>query len=194
MKRTAYSDYPIHEMIAARWSPYSFDGREVSNEDIRSLFEAARWAPSSYNEQPWRFLVAERGNKTEFERMLSCLVEPNQAWAKNAGALALGVASAKFSRNAKPNRHAAHDLGAASANLVIEATARGLHVHQMAGILPDRARDLYAVPEGFDVMTAIAIGHAPDESLEAFAGREAGPRQRKPQSEIVFSGGWEQAF
>lgn len=194
MKKTASVDYPVHELIAERWSPYSFDARPVPSDDLRSLFEAARWSASSYNEQPWRFLVAQRENEAEFERMLSCLVEPNQAWAKNAGALALGVVSKQFSRNGKPNGCAAHDVGMASANLVFEATARGLHVHQMAGILPERAQEVYGVPDSFEVLTGIAIGYAAEQSLDEFAGHGSNPRSRKPQAEFLFSGSWEKAF
>lgn len=194
INRTAPVDHPVHDLIAERWSPYSFDTRPVPVDEIRSLFEAARWSASSYNEQPWRFLVAQRENEAEFERMLSCLVEPNQAWAKNAGALALSVVGTQFSRNGKPNRCAAHDVGMASANLVFEATARGLHVHQMAGIVPERAQELYAVPAGFEVLTGIAIGYAAEQSLDDFAGRESGPRSRKTQAEFLFSGSWEKAF
>lgn len=194
MTYTAPTDYPIHDVLAERRSPYSFDGRPVGSEQLRPLFEAARWAASSFNEQPWRFLLAPRENKAEFERMLTCLMEPNRAWASNAGALALAVAGMRFARNGKPNRCAAHDVGAASAQLVFEATARGLQVHQMAGILADRAKDVYGVPEGFDVLTGIAVGYPAAEPLEAFAEREARPRTRKPQAEFLFGGHWGETF
>ncbi|HWX19589.1 MAG TPA: nitroreductase family protein, partial [Candidatus Binatia bacterium] len=138
--------HPIHHLLAERWSPCSFDDRPVSPADLCSLFEAARWAASSYNEQPWSYIVATRDDRPEFERLLSCLVEGNQAWAKAAPVLALGVVTLKFMRNNKDNRAAVHDLGLASANLVLEATARGLNVHQMIGILPDKARVLYRIP------------------------------------------------
>ena len=114
----------------------------------RSLFEAARWAASSYNEQPWRYIVATKENPGEFERLLSCLVEGNQPWAKEAPVLALGCAALKFAANDKPNAVALHDLGQASAALSVEATARGLFVHQMAGILPDRAHEALSNPRG----------------------------------------------
>ncbi len=194
MTHTASADYPIHELLAQRWSPYSFDDRPVGVEELRPLFEAARWAASSFNEQPWRFLLALRENEAEFERMLACLAEPNQTWAKNAGALALAVASTRFARNGKPNRCAAHDVGAASAHLVFEATARGLCVHQMAGILPDRAKQLYGVPDDFEVLTGVAIGYPAAEPLQAFAERDARPRRRKPQAEFLFGGRWGEAF
>src|ERR1700676_5394072 len=127
----AVTDYPVHDLIAARWSPYSFADRSVGDEDLHSLFEAARWAASSYNEQPWSYIVATREQNDEFERLLSCLVEANQRWASSAPVLALGVASLNLSRNGKPNRAAIHDLGQASFSLALEATARGLFVHQM---------------------------------------------------------------
>ncbi len=156
--KKASTDYPIHELLAERWSPYGFKDRPVSQADLRSLFEAARWAPSSYNEQPWRFLVATQENPAEFARLLSCLVEGNQNWAKAAPVLALGVVSLRFSRTSKDNRAAVHDLGLAAGNLLVEATARGLSVHQMIGILPDKAREVYQIPEHNEAWTAMAIG------------------------------------
>src|SRR5436853_4175428 len=157
MTRRAVTDHPIHELIADRWSPYAFADRPVAKEDLLSLFEAARWAPSSYNEQPWSYLVATRDEPEEHARLLSCLVEGNQAWAKAAPVLALGCTSLNFVRNGQPNAAAVHDLGLASANLVLEATARGLAVHQMIGILPERARQLYAVPEGVPPLTGLPV-------------------------------------
>ena len=111
MIKRAKPDRPVHEVIAKRWSPYAFANRDVSDEDLFSLFEAARWAPSSYNEQPWSYIVATRAQRSEFERLLSCLVEGNQLWAKAASILALGVATSNFKRNDKPNKAAIHDLG-----------------------------------------------------------------------------------
>jgi len=191
--KRARPEFPVHDLIAARWSPYAFDGRLISPDDLASLFEAARWAASSYNEQPWRYIVATRENLEEFERMLSCLVEPNREWARNAAVIALGVVGLRFARNDKPNRAAHHDLGLASAGLTLEATARGLHVHQMIGILPDRAREVYGVPEGFEVLTALAIGHAadPDAVAGPLGDRDRAERSRRPVAEFVFAGAWE---
>jgi nitroreductase len=191
----AKPDHPVHELIARRWSPYGFADRPVSPEDLRSLFEAARWAPSSYNEQPWRYLVATKENPEEFERLLSCLVEGNQAWAKQAPVLALGCTSLRFTRNNQPNAAAIHDLGLASAGICWEATARGLFVHQMIGILPDRARQLYDIPEGVQPVTGLAIGYAADSAQlpEPLRGRDLTPRSRKPLAEFVFGGGWGRA-
>lgn len=120
--------HPIHELVAGRWSPYAFSDRPVSDDDLVSLFEAARWAASSYNEQPWSYIVATKANPEEFERLLSCLIEANQVWARAAPVLGLGCTSLHFSHNNRPNAAAVHDLGLASATLTLEATARGLFV------------------------------------------------------------------
>ena len=192
--KNAKTDHPILAALAARWSPYGFEDRPVSGADLRSLFEAARWAASSYNEQPWNYLVATRGNPEEFARLLSCLVETNQAWAKTAPVLVLGVVSLRFAKNNQDNRAAVHDLGLASGNLVVEATVRGLSVHQMIGILPDKAREVYQIPEHFDAWTAMAIGYRADPSKLAddMKQRDLAPRQRKPLEKFVFTGRWGQ--
>lgn len=196
MTKQASTDHPVHELIANRWSPYGFDDRDVSEDDIRSLFEAARWAASSYNEQPWRFIVAMKEHADQFERLLSCLVEPNQAWAKSASVLVLTCTSLNFARNGKPNAAAVHDLGLAAATLSFEATSRGLSIHQMIGILPDRARELFEIPEGVQPLTAIAIGYAadPNNLAESFRQRDLAPRQRKPLTEFVFAHKWGEAL
>ena len=192
MSKRASNDYPVHDLITKRWSPYSFADRPVSNSDLRSLFEAARWAASSYNEQPWSYIVATKENPKEFERLLSCLVEGNQVWAKAAPVLALGITTLNFVRNNKPNRVAVHDLGLAAGNLCLEATARGLMVHQMVGILPDKAREIYEIPEGSEAYTGIAIGYAgdPNSLPDKLKERDLTPRQRKPLGEFVFGGKW----
>ena len=191
----ATPEHPIQELLTRRWSPYAFSDRTVSADDLRSLFEAARWAASSYNEQPWSYIVATRDNAAEFEKLLSCLVEPNQAWAKAAPVLALGCTSLRFVLNHKPNAAAVHDLGLASASLTIEAVARGLDVHQMIGILPDRAREVFTIPEGSEAYTALAIGYHGERAdlPAAYADRDRAPRQRKPLSEFVFGDGWGKA-
>ncbi len=188
----AATDHPVNELIAARWSPYAFADRPVAREDLLSLFEAARWAASSFNEQPWSYLVATRDDPAEFGRLLSCLVEGNQAWARAAPVLALGCASLNLSRTGQPNAAALHDLGLASANLALEATARDLAVHQMIGILPDRARELYQVPEGVRPLTGLAIGYPGDPAAlpENLRARDQGRRPRKPLTGFVFGGRW----
>ena len=192
MTKHASTDHPVHELIARRWSPYGFDDRPVSRGDLCSLFEAARWAASSYNEQPWSYVVATRDRPDEFERLLGCLVEPNREWARSAAVLALAVAKLHFARNDKPNAAAIHDLGLAAGNLSLEATSRGLSVHQMIGILPDVARQTYDIPEGFQPLTALAIGYAADPKSveEKFRQRDLAPRSRKPLADFVFGGTW----
>jgi nitroreductase len=193
--KKAATDHPIVQVIAERWSPYGFDGRPVAEADLCSLFEAARWAASSYNEQPWNYVVATRDNSVEFGRLLSCLVESNQAWAKTAPVLVLGVVSLKFAKNNKDNRAAVHDLGLAAGNLLVEATTRGLSVHQMIGILPDKAREIYQIPEHFEAWTALAIGYKADPATlpDELKERDLTPRHRKPLHEFVFGGRWKQA-
>lgn len=195
MNRDAVTAHPIQSTLVARWSPYCFSDRPVATADLQSLFEAARWAASSFNEQPWRFLVAQRKDADAFAAALSCLAEANQAWAKHAPVLVLTVISTRFSHNGKPNRVALHDLGLAAAGLTVEATARGLCVHQMAGILPERVREVYGVPEGYEPQTAIAIGYASDGAglPEELRQRDQIERTRKPLGAIVFEGTWENA-
>jgi nitroreductase len=190
--KRASPSHPIHELLVRRWSPYGFADRAVTDSDLTSLFEAARWAASSYNEQPWTYFVATRKDPEEFSRLLSCLVPANQAWAKAAPVLVLCVVSRQFSQTKKVNRAAEHDLGLASANLVVEATGRGLSVHQMIGILPDRARELYQIPEHADAWTALAIGYKAkaDELPDDLRERDQAPRTRKPANAFVFTGTW----
>ena len=184
----------MQELIAKRWSPYAFDSRPVSREDLLSLFEAARWAASSYNEQPWHYIVATQEEPAEFGKLLSCLVEGNQVWAKAAPVLAISVAALNFKLNGKPNKAAIHDLGLAACSLTFEATARGLMAHQMIGILPDRARELYGIPEGYEAVTGLAIGYLGDPAKlpDKLKERDLVLRTRKPLAKFVFSGKWEQ--
>lgn len=188
----ATPDYPIHELLTTRWSPYVFDDRPIAEAELRSLFEAARWSASSYNEQPWHFMVATTRNPNAFARMLSCLVEPNQAWAQQVPVLVLGIVSTDFRQNGQPNPVAVHDLGLAAATLTLEATARGISVHQMSGILPDEAKQIYEIPDGYRAVTALAIGYAGDASKapEQLGDRDRNPRARRPQAEFVFADSW----
>jgi nitroreductase len=188
----ANPDHPIHELLAQRWSPYAFADQSVTDQELRSLFEAARWTASSYNEQPWRYIVAKKQDADEFERLHSCLLEGNQAWAKAAPVLAVGCVSLRFEMNDKPNSAAVHDLGAASASLTFEATNRGMAVHQMIGIDPDKVRETFGLPEAYQPVTGLAIGFAaPADTLpERLRERDLAPRTRKPLNEFVFSGQW----
>lgn len=190
--RTAKTDHPVHQLVAARWSPYAWAERSVDPDDLLALFEAARWAASSYNAQPWRYIVARREDEGSFAQLLSTLVEGNQAWAKHAPVLAIGLTRPTFERNGKPNKAAEHDLGLAAGNLSLEATARGLAVHWMIGIQPERVREVYGVPDEFEPLTGLAIGYAgePGQLPESLRSRDTAPRERKPLAELVFSGAW----
>ena len=190
--KQATPDHPIQPLIADRWSPNAFADRPVPDDDLRSVFEAARWSASSYNEQPWRYIVATKASPADHERLLSCLVEGTRVWAKAAPVLALGCASLNFARNGRPNAAAEHDLGLASATLALEATSRGLSVHQMIGILPDRARELYRIPDGVRPLTGLAIGYAADPGVlpENLRVRDLAQRTRRPLAEVVFGGQW----
>jgi nitroreductase len=190
MTKPATTDHPIVSHIAERWSPRAFSERTVSESELNSLFEAARWASSCYNAQPWHFVYAHR-EEPAFETLLACINERNASWAKNAAVLLIAVAKSTH-EDGSPNGHAEYDLGQAMATLSIEATARGLYVHQMAGFYPDKARELLGVPDGFVPKTAAAIGHIGDPSIlsESQAEREVAPRVRKPLSDFVFKGRW----
>ncbi len=192
MTKQANTDHPVHELISNRWSPYGFEDRSVSDDDLRSLLEAARWAASSYNEQPWSYMVAKKENPQEFERLLSCLVEPNRQWARAAPVLLLACTRLNFTRNEKPNAAAIHDLGLAAANLSLQATVLGISVHQMIGILPDKAREVYQIAAEVQPLTALAIGYAaePNSLPDALRQRDIAPRQRKPLAEFVYGGKW----
>jgi len=192
MEKPAQTNYPIEEILTRRWSPRAFSGRMVEPEKLRRLWEAARWAPSSFNEQPWHFIVATRENPEEYERLLNCLSERNQQWARRAPVLMVSVTELNFARTGKPNRHAFHDVGLAMGNLLVEATALGLFVHQMAGFSPDKVRELFAVPDGFEPVAGIALGYGTtaDEAPEGFKEQELAPRSRKPIDSFVFEGSW----
>jgi len=192
MKKPAPTEVPIHEIVRHRWSPRAFSEKIVPPEVLRSLFEAARWAPSSSNVQPWAYIVGTKDEKENFEKVLSTLVEFNQGWAKNAPVLALSVAQVKNAKDGAPNRWAFHDVGSASAQLTTEASTRGLYVHQMAGLDPEKARKVFQIPEGWEAVAAMAIGYPGDPATlpEKLRERELAPRTRKPLSEFVMTGGW----
>lgn len=183
-------EHPIHEHLQARWSPYSFDPEQsVDTETLTSLFEAARWTMSSYNGQPWRYIVANReSDEALWHKVLSVLLEGNQPWAKHAPVLAVGLFQPDFEYNGKPNKAAQHDLGAASAFLTLEATARGLVVHQMIGIDPDKTKKEFQLPDTIEPLTALAIGYAGENASldEEYAKRDDKKRERKPLSEILL--------
>ncbi|MBD2296173.1 nitroreductase family protein [Anabaena sphaerica FACHB-251] len=192
MEKPANSQYPIHPLLQQRWSPLAFSNKSITAETLCSLLEAARWTASCYNEQPWYFIVATQENPQEFSKLLSCLVEANQVWAKNAPVLMISVAKLNFEKNGNPNRHAFYDAGAAVCSLTTQATSLGLFVHQMGGFDLAKAQELYNIPENYEPIAAIAVGYPGDPQTlpEQYQQREFAPRQRKPQHTFVFTGTW----
>jgi nitroreductase len=192
MKNPAPAEFPIHDLIRDRWSPRAFAEKDVAPETLRSLFEAARWAPSSSNEQPWSFLVATKNDPENFSKALQPLVEFNVGWARHAAVLGFAVSELAFAKNKAPNRNAQYDTGAAMALLSIEATARGLFVHQMAGFDPETCREVFSIPAGFEAIAAFAIGYPGDPASlpQPYRDRETAPRSRKPIRDFVMTGRW----
>ena len=196
MKKLANNDYPINDLIKQRWSPRAFSDEPVEDETLRSLFEAARWAPSCYNDQPWSFIVGQKDDPSGvYDELFDCLVDANQVWADQAPVLALSVARTHFDFNGKPNAHARHDVGLAVENLIIEAMDRGLYVHQMAGFVEAKARTKFSIPEDHEPVAGLAIGYPgdPDNLPEEKREDEVSPRERDPLNEFVFGSDWETA-
>lgn len=171
-----------------RWSPRSFSDREVGRETLATVFEAARWAASSSNEQPWRFLVGRRSSET-YEKIFASLVEGNQRWARTAPVLILGVALSRFTRYGVENRHALYDLGAAASYMTLQAAALGVATHQMAGFDPEKARTLLGIPDDYLIGAVIALGYQDEPAKladESLIKQETTARQRKPLPEFVL--------
>lgn len=192
MEKPARALHPVITLLERRWSPRAFSPRPVDGRALSSLLEAARWAPSAMNEQPWRFIVASRERQAEFLALASCLSPRNQEWARGAAVLIAVVARESFSRNGRPNPHAWYDTGQAVAHLSVQATAMELSVHQMAGFSADAVRQAFAVPEGFAPVSVIAIGYVgePEQLTPELAERERAPRERLDPAELFFAGRW----
>ncbi len=191
-------DRPVIQSIASRWSPYLFLPKEIEEEKLVTCLEAARWAASSFNDQPWHWIVARRQDPEAFEQMLSCLLEANQGWAKYAGALILTAIRPTFAYNNKPNRVALHDLGQAACQLSLQATELGLQVHQMAGVNLSRVRQEYGIPAEIEPQTAIAIGYPNtgdpiDDTQKDLVERESGARKRRMLADQVYEKNWGQS-
>jgi len=190
--KRAQTDYPIHELLQKRWSPRAFSSQPVEAEKLLSLLEAARWAASGGNLQPWSFIIATQQAQPEvFARLVSCLFEGNVAWASQAPVL--GVAVAKILRDpGKPNRHAFHDVGLALQNLVIQATALDLYVHMMGGFSHEKVREAFGIPEDYEAVTLFSLGYLGDPATlpETVQARELAQRSRRPLAEFVFSERW----
>jgi nitroreductase len=188
MKFAQTSTGGVLPLILERWSPRAFADRDVSPADLRIIFEAARWAPSSYNEQPWRFFVGHRNSDT-YNKIADALVPSNQAWAMHAPVLILGVSRTRFSHNESPNNYASHDLGAATVLITLQAALLGIATHQMAGFDWVKAREAFEIPEIYAMGSVMAMGYHGEISdlPERFQAQEQAPRSRKPLSEIVLS-------
>ncbi|MEA5509031.1 nitroreductase family protein [Crocosphaera sp. UHCC 0190] len=196
MEKLAQNHYPLHELIKQRWSPLAFNSRPVEPEKIGSLLEAARWAASCYNDQPWFFIIATQDQPKEFEKLLNCIVAANQKWAKDAPILIISVARLSFKHNNKPNRHALHDVGLAMGNLTLQAQSLGLFLHQMGGFDQEKTKETYHIPENYEPVAAIAIGYPGNvNQLESdLQERELSPRNRKPLAEFVFQDDWGNSY
>jgi nitroreductase len=187
MKTRPHFDYPIDELLQQRWSPRAFSDKMLTTEQVLTLFEAARWAASCNNEQPWRFIWSLKDGSEKYNKLFECLAPGNQEWVKTAPLLIMTLAVTHFP-NGKPNKWAPHDLGLAMGNLTTQASVMGLYVHNMAGFFPDKAREIFALPESLEPMTMAVAGYIGDPSVlsEFNQGREAQIQERKPFTEILL--------
>ena len=194
MKKPAITQEPIAPVLADRWSGRAYDAaKPVSREQTIALLEAARWAPSCFGDQPWRFMVWDKHvDAASWQRAFDCLVPGNQAWVQNAPLLFLITADSLFNHNGKPNRWGQYDTGAAAENLCLQASAMGLMAHQMGGFDADKTRAAFAIPEQYALMAMMSVGYPADistlsgEVLE----RETAARTRRPLGELFFDGTW----
>ncbi len=199
LNKPAQTQQPIHELLANRWSPRAFDAsKKISREKIISLIEAARWAPSCFGDEPWRYIVWDKHtDPAAWDKAFDCLVEANQAWAKNAPVLFASIANTIFDHNpSAANRFAQYDTGAASMALVLQAEASGLVTHQLGGFNADKLRAAFAIPEQYSPMAMIAVGYqaTPDLLEGEVKTRELAPRARKPMASRFYEGAWGMAI
>jgi nitroreductase len=195
MQKPAITLVPINETIAKRWSGRAFNALQpVSHEQVIALLEAARWAPSCFGDQPWRFLVWDKnGDEQSWQQAFDCLVPGNQAWVKDAPILMLVCADTLFNHNQQPNRWAQYDTGAAAENVCLQAESLGLMAHQMGGFNADKARETFAIPEQYVLMAMLCVGYPADiitVTGEALV-RETTVRSRRPINELFFKNKWE---
>ena len=198
MKKPATTQAPVHDIIANRWSPRAYDAsKPVSQAQIISMLEAARWAPSCFGDEPWRFIVWDKNkDAAAWEKAFDCIVQGNQGWAKDAPVFVLICAGTLFEQNQKPNRWGAYDTGAAAVSLSLQATSMGLVTHQMGGFDGEKTRAAFNIPEQFEMMSMMAVGYIgdvdalPEEAKE----RTLAPRKRKPLGELFYEGVWNQSI
>lgn len=191
--KRGHSGVNVLDVILRRWSPRSYADSTVTDAELEQIFSAGLWAASSFNEQPWRFVLGRKGDPV-WTAIFDALVERNQGWARTAPILFASFAKKTFSKDGSSNRHAFHDVGAASGNMSLQATALGLHTHGMAGFDPDRLRDTIGVPDDFDAVACWALGRlgSPEVLPEMLRTIEVSPRSRKTIKEVVFGAHWEQ--
>lgn len=188
MQKSTNNNYPINSLTTKRWSTRLFDNRPVEKEKILSILEAARWAASAFNAQPWRFIVGIN-NDDDHKKILSTLIDWNIQWAKNAPVLILNIAEKKFSHNAEPNPTYKYDLGQAVAFMTLEATSQGLFSHQMTGFNPNKAHTIFNLPDELKVVSVTAVGYysadadVPNDILKL----EEKPRERIDLDKIVLN-------
>jgi nitroreductase len=198
LEKRAVTQVPIQDHLARRWSGRAYDpARAVDAPQLLALLEAARWAPSCYGDQPWRYLVWDRvRDNAAWQRAFACLGEFNRGWAGAAPVLMLALADTLFHHNDKPNRWGAYDTGAASMSICVQATALGLMAHQMGGFDAEKAQAEFAIPQRFTPMAMITIGYPLADSAipAALRERESAPRQRRPLGELAFRGAWGKAI
>jgi len=198
LKKPAQTSRPIHELLARRWSTRAFDAaKPVSREQLTTLLEAGRWAPSCNGDEPWRYLVWDRARDPEgFQKAFDCLSDNNRKWVKNVPLLMLSCAGSNFAATGKPNRWTQHDTGAASLSIALQADVLGLAAHQMGGFDAEKARAAFGIPAEYMPMAMIAVGYqaAPDVLDEETKKKELIPRARKPLAERFFEGGWGKGF
>lgn len=195
IQKPAITQQPVHEVIANRWSGRAYDANKpVTKDQVISLLEAARWAPSCFGDEPWRYVVSNKGdNLQSWQAAFECLVPGNQGWAVNAPVLLLICADTVFRHNEKPNKWAAYDTGAATENLCLQATALGLMAHQMGGFDADKARQTFKVPERYQILAIVTVGYQaePETFSDEVKERELAERKRQPLGELFFDGVWD---
>ncbi len=194
MQKPAITQVPINDILANRWSGRAYDAeKQVSHVQIIALLEAARWAPSCFGDQPWRFIVWDKhADGPAWQQAFDCLVPGNQTWVKDAPVLLLVCADTLFNHNLQPNRWAQYDSGAAAENLCLQASSMGLMAHQMGGFNADMARETFIIPTQYTPMAMVSVGYQAD--IASLAGevltREAVARSRRPLNELFFANSW----
>ena len=187
-KTPRHSQHDINPLLLHRWSPRAMSGEEISDTELMRLFEAARWAPSSYNGQPWRFIYAKR-NSEYWDKLFNLMVDFNKSWAKNAAALVVIISRKNFEHDDTPSVTHQFDAGAAWENLALQGETQGLVTHGMQGFDYDKARRDLSIPDTFDVMAMVAIGKpAPKEILPTEVQQREQASDRKPLAEIIMEG------